>query len=52
MSKVDWRMLRRMGQMKVTSKRQATLPAALCRDLGIEPGDTIQVERPLVITNS
>lgn len=31
-------------KVKITSKRQATFPAALCRDLGLKPGDTIDLE--------
>ena len=31
--------------IKLTSKRQATLPAQLCRELGVEPGDRIILER-------
>jgi hypothetical protein len=31
-------MLRTMRTMTITSKRQATLPAALCHELGLRPG--------------
>jgi bifunctional DNA-binding transcriptional regulator/antitoxin component of YhaV-PrlF toxin-antitoxin module len=34
--------------MKVTAKRQATLPAALCDELGVSPGDKIDVQRRVV----
>ena len=38
-----------MGKtVKLTSKRQATLPASLCEELGIEPGDDIDVERRVI----
>ena len=33
-----------MATIKITSKRQATFPAQLCGDLGIEPGDQVLVE--------
>jgi|SaaInlStandDraft_1057018.scaffolds.fasta_scaffold346111_1 bifunctional DNA-binding transcriptional regulator/antitoxin component of YhaV-PrlF toxin-antitoxin module len=33
-----------MATIKITSKRQATFPAELCGDLGIEPGDQVTVE--------
>jgi hypothetical protein len=29
----------------ITSKRQATLPARLCTELGVGPGDKLAVER-------
>ena len=29
--------------IKLTSKRQATLPAELCKDLALEPGDEIEL---------
>ena len=31
--------------IKLTSKRQATLPVQLCRDIGVRPGDALIVER-------
>lgn len=31
--------------LKITSKRQATFPAALCDELGVVPGDELQLER-------
>lgn len=34
--------------IKLTSKRQATFPADLCRELGIKPGDELVVERRLI----
>lgn len=35
-------------RMKITAKRQATLPAALCEELGVGPGDQIELERRVV----
>ena len=32
-------------KLTITAKRQATLPAALCEELGVGPGDTLTVER-------
>jgi len=29
----------------LTAKRQATFPAELCRDLGLQPGDKLALER-------
>jgi bifunctional DNA-binding transcriptional regulator/antitoxin component of YhaV-PrlF toxin-antitoxin module len=29
----------------LTAKRQATLPAELCRELGLQPGDKLALER-------
>ena len=37
-----------MSAIKVTTKRQATLSAEFCRELGIKPGDEINVERRLM----
>jgi len=34
--------------MKLTSKRQATLPVELCRALGVRAGDTVRLERRVV----
>lgn len=34
-----------MFTIKLTSKRQATLPVALCEELGLSPGDTLRLER-------
>ena len=34
-----------MRVITVTAKRQATLPVELCEELGIEPGDKLQLER-------
>lgn len=31
--------------IKLTSKRQATFPARLCRELGVKPGDELILER-------
>lgn len=36
-------MARRM--IRITAKRQATLPAALCEELGVGPGDSLELER-------
>lgn len=32
-------------EIKLTAKRQATFPAALCRELGVRPGDRLVLER-------
>lgn len=37
-----------MPKIKLTSKRQATLPAALCQELGVRAGDTLNLERRTV----
>jgi bifunctional DNA-binding transcriptional regulator/antitoxin component of YhaV-PrlF toxin-antitoxin module len=37
-----------MSYIKLTAKRQATLPKALCDELKVEPGDSIRVEKRLV----
>ncbi len=37
-----------MSKIKITSKRQATLPVDLCREMGIKPGDEISVEKRIV----
>ena len=37
-----------MASLKVTTKRQATLPRALCDELGVRPGDRIEAERRVV----
>jgi len=37
-----------MASLKVTTKRQATLPAALCEELGVKAGDRIEAERRVV----
>jgi len=42
------RRLKTMATIKITSKRQATLPAELCRDIGIGPGDELVVEQKIV----
>ena len=34
-----------IGTIKLTSKRQATFPVGLCRELGVKPGDELVVER-------
>jgi bifunctional DNA-binding transcriptional regulator/antitoxin component of YhaV-PrlF toxin-antitoxin module len=33
-----------MARIKLTSKRQATFPAEVCRQLGVGPGDTLELE--------
>lgn len=37
-----------MSYIKLTAKRQATLPKALCDELKVEPGDSIRVEKRVV----
>jgi AbrB family looped-hinge helix DNA binding protein len=37
-----------MAAVTITSKRQATLPAELCEELGVKPGDRLRVERRIV----
>ena len=37
-----------MASIRITSKRQATLPAALCDELGVGPGDDLIAERRVV----
>jgi bifunctional DNA-binding transcriptional regulator/antitoxin component of YhaV-PrlF toxin-antitoxin module len=37
-----------MHLVTITAKRQATLPAALCKELGLAPGTKVSVERRLV----
>lgn len=34
-----------MAKVAITAKRQATLPATLCEELGVGPGDALDVER-------
>ena len=34
-----------MQTIKITSKRQATLPERLCREMGVGPGDRLIVQR-------
>lgn len=34
-----------MTTVKITSKRQATLPKALCDEMRVQPGDSLIVER-------
>ncbi len=34
-----------MTYIKITSKRQATLPKALCQELNIQPGDSLYLDR-------
>lgn len=38
-------MTQRQRVIRLTAKRQATLPAALCEELGVGPGDTLTLER-------
>ncbi len=37
-----------MSIIRITSKRQATLPKALCDEMGVQPGDSLSVERTSV----
>ena len=37
-----------MRTLKITSKRQATLPAALCEELGLRPGGKVDLDRRVV----
>ena len=37
-----------MTTIKLTAKRQATLPRALCEELNLEPGDAIGVQKRIV----
>ena len=37
-----------MSTITITSKRQATLPLALCREIGVGPGDKLDVERATI----
>ena len=41
-------MLWTMRTMTITSKRQATLPAALCQELGLRPGGKVDLDRRVV----
>jgi bifunctional DNA-binding transcriptional regulator/antitoxin component of YhaV-PrlF toxin-antitoxin module len=41
-------MLRTMRAMTITSKRQATLPVALCQELGLRPGEKVNLDRRVV----
>ena len=34
-----------MSIIRITSKRQATLPKALCDEMGLQPGDSLRAER-------
>jgi bifunctional DNA-binding transcriptional regulator/antitoxin component of YhaV-PrlF toxin-antitoxin module len=34
-----------MSAIRLTAKRQATLPRALCEEMGLRPGDTLLVTR-------
>jgi bifunctional DNA-binding transcriptional regulator/antitoxin component of YhaV-PrlF toxin-antitoxin module len=36
------------GTIHMTTKRQATLPAALCREMGVRPGDDIRLEKRII----
>jgi bifunctional DNA-binding transcriptional regulator/antitoxin component of YhaV-PrlF toxin-antitoxin module len=33
-----------MGSIKLTSKRQATFPVEVCRQMGVGPGDSLFIE--------
>lgn len=37
-----------MASVKITTKRQATLPKGLCDEMGLTPGDSLRVERRVV----
>ena len=37
-----------MHVVKITTKRQATLPASLCKELGLTPGAKVTVDRRVV----
>jgi bifunctional DNA-binding transcriptional regulator/antitoxin component of YhaV-PrlF toxin-antitoxin module len=37
-----------MATIKITAKRQATLPRELCRELNLDPGDAVNVEKRTV----
>jgi bifunctional DNA-binding transcriptional regulator/antitoxin component of YhaV-PrlF toxin-antitoxin module len=37
-----------MSSMMLTAKRQATLPRELCDELGVKPGDRLDVDRAIV----
>ena len=37
-----------MKRIAITSKRQATLPAEVCEELGVRPGDKVALERRTV----
>ena len=41
-------MLLVMRAMTITSKRQATLPVALCQELGLRPGEKVDLDRRVV----
>jgi AbrB family looped-hinge helix DNA binding protein len=41
-----------MARVTITSKRQATLPAELCDELGVQPGDQLNLERKQVAGQS
>jgi bifunctional DNA-binding transcriptional regulator/antitoxin component of YhaV-PrlF toxin-antitoxin module len=41
-------MLRIMRAMTITSKRQATLPVALCQELGLRPGEKVDLDRRVI----
>jgi AbrB family looped-hinge helix DNA binding protein len=34
-----------MADAAITSKRQVTLPAEICEELGLKPGDRLRIER-------
>ena len=46
--KAESGILASMQTMTITSKRQATLPAALCRELGLKPGGKVDLDRRVV----
>lgn len=34
-----------MSTIRITAKRQATFPKALCEEMGVGPGDVLRLER-------
>jgi len=34
-----------MAAIRITAKRQATFPRAVCDEMGVEPGDRLMLER-------
>ena len=37
-----------METITLTSKRQATLPAKLCEEIGVKPGDKLVLQRQII----
>ena len=38
-------MAKHSTRIRLTSKRQATFPVAMCKELGLKPGDEVTLER-------